>query len=146
MAAGFWDYFFDNDYSQRRDIEELRDQLSVASNTSGVVTATATLSRQVQDLSVLVQVLVRILEESGHLDGKVLRYRVEAELENMRSARAAFGPVSMGDALRASGASTEPVEAPPPTTPTICAKCGQTVPANRTTITASGTYCDRCAG
>ena len=146
MGAGFWDYFFDSDYRQRRDIEELRDQLSVASNTSGVVTATATLSRQVQDLSILVQVLVRMLEEAGNVDGKVLRYRVEAELENMRAAREAFGPMSMSDALRGGSSGNEPVETPPPTTPTLCAKCGQMVPANRTTITAMGTYCDRCAG
>ena len=145
MPVGFWDMFFDNDYRQREDINELRDQLVHATDTSHLARAAGTLSRQVQDLSVLVQMLVRMLEESGHLDGKVLRYRVEAELENMRAAREAFGPTSMADALRAGRAAGEPAEAPPPSTPTMCTRCGQTVPQNLTTITAGGVVCDRCA-
>ena len=145
MPVGFWDMFFDNDYRQREDINELRDQLVHATDTTHLARAAGTLSRQVQDLSVLVQMLVRMLEEAGHLDGKVLRYRVEAELENMRAAREAFGPTTMGDALRAGGVASEPVEAPPPSTPTMCTRCGQTVPQNLTTITASGVVCDRCA-
>jgi len=146
MAVGFWDMFFDNDYRQRSDINDIRDQLAIATDTSHIVTATATLSRQIQDLSVLVHVLIRLLEESGGVDGKMLRYRVEAELENLAAARRGFGPVSMGDALKAGGASAEPAEPPPNLTPTVCGKCGQTVPANRTTITANGVVCDRCAG
>ena len=145
MPVGFWDLFFDSDYRQRSDINELRDQLAHATDTSHLARAAGTLTRQVQDLSLLVSMLVRMLEESGHVDGKVLRYRVEAELENMRAARESMGPMSMGDALRAGGASSEPQEAPPPTTPTMCTRCGQTVPQNLTTITASGVVCDRCA-
>ena len=145
MPAGFWDYFFDNDYRQRADISDLRDQLAIATDTSHIANATATLHRQIGDLSVLVSTLVRMLEESGHVDSKVLRYRVEAELETMRAAYGP-GPASMGEALRAGGSSESPQEAPPPTTPTQCTKCGQTVPANRTTITANGVVCDRCAG
>jgi hypothetical protein len=144
MAVGFWDMFFDSDYRQRSDINDLREQLAVATDTSHLARAAGTLSRQVQDLSILVSLLVRMLEESGHLDGKTLRYRVEAELENMRAAREAFGPMSMGDALRSGGGSHQPVEVAPPTTPTMCMKCGQTVPQNRTVITATGVVCDRC--
>ena len=144
MPVGFWDMFFDSDYRQRSDINDLRDQLAVATDTSHLARAAGTLSRQVQDLSLLVQMLIRVLEESGHVDGKVLRYRVEAELENMRAAREAMGPMSMGDALRGPGSRNEPVEQPPPTTPTLCMKCGQTVPQNRTVITATGVVCDRC--
>src|SRR5688500_4380414 len=146
MPVGFWDMFFDNDYNQRSDINELRDQLAIATDTSHLARAAGTLSRQVQDLSLLVGMLVRMLEESGHVDGKVLRYRVEAELENMKAAREATGPMSMGDALRGGSAGGGPQEAPPPVTPTMCMKCGQTVPQNRTTITATGVVCDRCAG
>jgi hypothetical protein len=148
MAVGFWDMFFDSDYRQRSDINELRDQLATAADHSQVVAATSTMARQIQDLSVLVSMLVRMLEESGHVDGKVLRYRVEAELDNMRAARESFGATSMSEALRAGGssASSSPVEAPPPTTPTLCTKCKKTVPANRTTITADGVVCDQCAG
>jgi hypothetical protein len=146
MSVGFWDMFFDSDYRQRSDINELRDQLATAADHSQVAAASAAMHRQIQDLSVLVSMLVRMLEESGHVDGKVLRYRVEAELDNMRAARESFGPTSMGDALRAATTSAGPVEAPPPTTPTKCAKCGTTVPQNRTTITADGVVCDQCAG
>lgn len=145
MPVGFWDMFFDNDYRQREDINELREQLASATDTNHLARAASTLGRQVQDLSVLVQVLVRMLEESGHLDGKTLRYRVEAELENMRAIRESMGPLSMGDALRGGGSSARPQEAPPPTTPTLCVKCSRMVPQNQTTITANGVVCDRCA-
>jgi hypothetical protein len=143
MGVSFWDSFFDSDYRQRSDINDLRDQLAIASDTSHVVQATSVLSRQIQDLSVLVSMLVRLLEESGHVDGKMLRYRVEAELEAMQAARMG-NPTSLNDALHG-GASGGPRPEPPPTTPVLCRKCMKSVPANRTTITEIGEVCDECA-
>jgi hypothetical protein len=103
------------------------------------------MQRQLGDLGTLVSVLIRLLEESGHADMKVLRYRVEAELDAQLAARQQFGPTSIGD-LRASAANVSPPEPEAPTTPTTCTKCGSVVPQNRTTITVSGVVCDRCAG
>jgi hypothetical protein len=100
MPAGFWDYVFDNEYRQRRDIEELRDyESAVAGGISSLGGYTQQLRAQVNSLSVLVSVLVRMLEDSGHLDTKVLQYRVEAMLEEQAAAAQAHGPVDLGDAL-----------------------------------------------
>lgn len=148
MPVGFWDMFFDSDYRQREHINALRDDnVAVAGEIESVRAHAMRLQRQVGDLSVLVSVLVRLLEENGQIDSKVLRYRVEAELENIAAYRLQHGPTTMGQALAAGGtASVSPPEPEPPTTPTKCSKCGQTVPQNRTTITADGVVCDRCAG
>lgn len=147
MPVGFWDSFFDSDYRQRSDINDLRDSnADVAAGLHTVNTHAFRLQRQVTDLSVLVSVLVKLLEETGQLDAKILRYRVEAELEAMAAARSQGGPASLGETLRAGGPSSgSPPEPQAPTTPTTCGRCGQVVPANRTTITESGVVCDRCA-
>ena len=145
MPVGFWDMFFDSDYRQREDINELRQQLAISTDTSQLQRVVGTLQNKVRGLETLVSVLVKMLEEAGQLDAKVLRYRVEAEIESQEAARREAGVTSMSDALQGQAHAANPVEAPPPTTPTICSRCGQTVPQNLTTITASGTICDRCA-
>jgi len=100
MPAGFWDYVFDNEYRQRRDIEELRDyETAVQGGVSSLGGYTQQLRKQVNDLSVLVSVLVRMLEDSGHVDTKVLQYRVEAALEEQAAAVQAQGPVDLASAL-----------------------------------------------
>lgn len=144
MPVGFWDMFFDSDYRQRADINAMRDSdvayaAHVAADIDGVRAQCMQLHRQVGDLSILVGLLVRLLEESGHVDSKVLRYRVEAELELLAAARAAPRPQPAPDHI------ANPPEPQAPTTPTTCGKCGQVVPANRTTITERGVVCDRCA-
>ena len=135
MPVGFWDRFFDSDYRQRTDINELRaNSENVTSDLEILRSQCHRMQRQISDLSVLVGVLVKVLEESGQLDAKILRYRVEAELESLAAARV--------DAKRAQATAKV---IPPATTPTECGKCGQIVPANRTTITEAGVVCDRCA-
>ncbi len=137
MPATFWDRFWDSDYRQRTDIEDLRDSSEyVAMDVQRLGALVTNLQRQVSDLSMLASVLVKMLGESGQLDAKTLRYRVEAELEAAAAARMAPPPVA-GNA--------PPKAEPPPTTPTTCAKCKKVVPANRTTITEAGTICDECA-
>jgi hypothetical protein len=147
MAVGFWDGFFDNELRQRSDINDARADTAAVGYEVDVMRGTlGRMQRQIGDLSTLVSVLIRMLEESGHADMKVLRYRVEAELDAQRAAREQFGPTSIGD-LRATAAPTAaPPEPQVPTTPTTCEKCHSVVPQNRTTITATGVVCDRCAG
>jgi formylmethanofuran dehydrogenase subunit E len=146
MPVGFWDGFFDSDLRQRSDINDARaDAAAVGYEVDKMQGSLARMQRQIGDLSTLVSVLIRMLEESGNTDMKVLRYRVEAELDAQRAAREQFGPTSLGD-LRATPQAAAPVEPAPPTAPTTCAKCGIVVPQNRTTITANGVVCDRCAG
>ncbi len=135
MPVGFWDTFFDSDYRQRSDLNAVRDDAVATANEIDVVRGQVMrLQRQVSDLSILVNVLVRILEEGGNMDAKVLRYRVEAELEQLTAARM---PPPQPVAAK-------PPEPQAPTTPTLCRKCGQTVPANRTTFTETGVVCDGC--
>lgn len=136
MPVGFWEMFFDNDYRQREDINELRSALASGMDTSYLQHTIGMLQTKVRGLETLVSVLVKMLEESGQLDAKVLRYRVEAEIESQEAARreATVGSTS-----------GNPVEVPPPSTPTMCARCGKTVPQNLTTITVAGVICDRCA-
>jgi len=147
MPVGFWDMFFDSDYRQRSDINDTRESAAaVGYEVDSLRGTVARMQRQIGDLSVLVSVLIRLLEESGHADVKVLRYRVEAELDALAAARQQFGPTSIGDLRATAQASASPPEPEAPTTPTTCGKCGSVVPQNRTTITATGVVCDRCAG
>jgi len=100
MPAGFWDYVFDNEYRQRRDIEALRDYETAVSGGIGSLGGyTQQLRKQVNDLSALVSVLVKMLEEAGQVDSKVLRYRVEAMLEEQQAAVQSQGPVDLAGAL-----------------------------------------------
>jgi hypothetical protein len=145
MAVGFWEMFFDSDYRQREDINELRVALATTTDTSQLQRSVGTLQMKVRSLETLVTVLVKMLEDAGQLDAKVLRYRVEAEIEAQEALRREAGVMSMGEAFQSHAQAAAPVETPPPTTPTLCARCGQTVPQNQTTITATGTICDRCA-
>jgi molybdopterin/thiamine biosynthesis adenylyltransferase len=139
MAVGFFDMFFDSDYRQRSDINDARGEAGEAramvAHTSALLSAQiAKQMEQIRDLHVLSSVLARMLIDSGVIDEKVLRYRLEAELE-AEAERRAPKPVVR---------EVSPLEEPPPSTPTVCAKCGTTVPAHQTVITADGTLCDRC--
>jgi hypothetical protein len=147
MAVNFWDLFFDSNYRQRADINELRDlEWSTSSNVASIGAYTAQLRRQVHDLSMTVAILVKMLEEAGQIDAKTLRYRVEAEIEAMAAAEAqsrAGGPNSLNE-LPQTGPTAQPERPEPLTTLVSCVHCGAEVPANETTITERGTVCDRC--
>ncbi len=139
MAVGFFDMFFDSDYRQRSDINDARGEAGEAramvAHTSALLsTQIAKQMEQIRDLHVLTSVLARILIDSGVIDEKVLRYRLEAELDAERERRAPKPVVR----------EARPAEEPPPATPTVCSKCGKTVPAHQTVITADGTVCDAC--
>ncbi|MCX5743194.1 MAG: hypothetical protein NT062_11940 [Proteobacteria bacterium] len=143
MAVGFFDMFFDSEYRQRDDINDLRDrESSLAGDLSALGQQNAMLRQQVHELSMVVNVLVKMLEEAGHVEAKILRYRVEAELDAQAAQRS--NAPGLGASLYGAPADDRPVDAPPPTTPTTCSRCGAQVPANLTVITADGVVCDRC--
>lgn len=144
MAVGFFDMFFDSEYRQRSDINEVRGDAAearamVAETSAFLGEKIRTQATQIRDLHMLVSVMARMLIDAGIVDEKVLRYRLEAEMEADIERRAA-----QNAARFASTSEPRPVEAPPPATPTVCAKCGKTVPAHQTVITADGTLCDSC--
>src|SRR5260221_14609233 len=126
--GAFLDMFLDSDYVARRDaadaqhtahdamfygelalqnVDQLRDQVLAQ-------------REQIRDLGVLVATLVKILGEANVVDPKVVRYRVEAEIE-------------------------ERTEAAKPTNRMVaCTRCGNQVAAARTEMTEDGMVCDMC--
>ena len=128
MALGFFDAFFDNDYRRRRDINAAEHEAHDARFYGDLALENVEqLRKQVLDqrdhlreLSVLVSVLVKMLSEAGTADDKVLRYRVEAELE------------AMADAAK------------PTARLETCIRCKAQVVAAQTSMTEDGAVCDRC--
>lgn len=85
---------------------------------------------ELSQLGLLVGVLVRMLGEQGGVDPKVLRYRVDAELEAVEEAK-----------LRA----RQKAQSATPTGPQEqCVRCDRRVPRTATTLTPEGPTCDEC--
>jgi hypothetical protein len=110
-----------NQHAQQREIDALAGDGAVLQYDLAQLTQRlAQLQRTVFELSVLNQVAMQMLADAGHLDLDVVRYRVEAQLEELAATRIA------------------PKLA-------ICTRCGRQVPATQTTLTGDGTLCDLCA-
>lgn len=136
MGVSFFETFFDNDLRQREDINDAREATEelrelAASNIAQLHRIVATQRDQLRDLSVAVSVLVKMLAEHGVLDDKVLRYRVEAEIEERLEAAKRPPPATAADAaLR----------------PVTCSKCLQARSPSQTIMTEHGAVCDpNCA-
>src|SRR5882757_2700274 len=94
-TPSFFQYWFDSDYRQRRDIEETSDQVHALEDQltrSGM--AMVSLHTQIAELSATVSVLLKMLGDAGQVDMKVLRYRVEAELDVHRAPASDPEPVA----------------------------------------------------
>jgi len=132
MGVSFFEMFFDSDYRQRSDINDARDEAAevrevALTNIAQLHRIVATQRDQIRDLSVAVSVLVKMLAEQGVLDDKVLRYRVEAEVEERIEAAKRPAPVTDEDTqLR----------------PMTCTRCQQTRAPSQTIMTADGAVCD----
>lgn len=122
---GLFDYWFDSEWKQRDDINELQGTAGAAAYSAEMAQQhLAQLRPLVFELSATVAVLVKMLAEAGQLDPKVLQYRIEAELEARRNWRPAPPP-------------------PPSPIPNIkCVRCGREVPPSTTIMTADGAVCD----
>ena len=118
MAVGFFDLFFDSEYRQRQDINALESmETSIAGDVAVVGAQLRRLQVSFRELSATTAVLMEMLAEAGQLDPKVVRYRVEAKLEEML--------------------------APPAGPSTVrCVLCGRDVPAASTLVTGDGPTCD----
>lgn len=143
--AGFWDfdgywqtimsssYWFDSEWKQRRDINELQvEEAQVETDLSRVRVALAQTQRQVMELSLTIVVMARLLQEAGQLDLDAVHAKVDAELEKLRPKPA---PIV-----------AHPGKSRPPDVQVTCARCGALVMSSGTTITEKGTVCDSCAG
>jgi hypothetical protein len=138
-VSDFFTYWFDSEYRQRRDINSLQMEESALADTMATLSGRInTLRGQVNDLSLTVAVLVKMLQEANVADPKVLQYRVQAEKEAIADAAAEHARAL------AAAAHVSPLKPPPPVFQVRCDGCGNTVPSTRTTITERGTLCDVC--
>src|SRR5690348_18261450 len=87
--GGFWDfdgywqtvlsssYWFDSEWKQRRDINELQvEEAQVETDLARVRVALAQTQRQMMELSLTVVVMAQLLQEAGHLDLAAVHARV----------------------------------------------------------------------
>jgi hypothetical protein len=75
--VALFDYLFDSEYKQRRDIELTRAASSDLSSNLGNVTYDVTsLKKTVHERSATVHVLVQVLAERGGLDLEAVKARV----------------------------------------------------------------------
>lgn len=114
-----FDYLFDNEYRQRRDIERNETATSALSaNVSGVATDLGTLRYQVRELQTLVHVLVTMLAEKGQLDVADVKHRLATELRK---------PL-VGEAKEVN-----------------CVRCGQKAMSDKLVKVGTDLWCRHCA-
>ena len=116
----------DHEYRQRLEIEDAlgREQV-LGANADSVSTYIRGLQRDVDELRVTVGILVQMLAEANQVDATVVRYRVEAALDELHAAQPADN--------------TARTEMPATTT---CVRCRHEVPTASTVMTAGGACCD----
>jgi hypothetical protein len=135
MPSSFWQFYFtDSPWRRRQDIDRAIE--SEALDVGMLQMRMNELSRELHEAQLTLAALMKVMSEMGQLDPRAVQTRVEAELEAMRPPPPA-PPAPSAPA---------PVKQPPPSFDVRCDRCGNTVPSTRTTITASGTLCDSCAG
>ena len=120
---GFW--IWDSQVLQRRDINEALDREEVLqSNVDSMATYIRGLRQDIDELRVTVGILVQMLAEANQVDPTVIRYRVEAALDELHA------PPPVKDA---------PAGMPATIT---CVRCRRDVPPANTVMTADGARCD----
>src|SRR5262249_32066560 len=117
-----FNYLFDNDYLQRRDIERLERRVDSLPKGSPAPPADIDdMRRQIKELSALVHVLVTIATEKGALDVPDLKARLAAEL-----ARPTAAPVT-------------------PEHIVACVRCGTKLGASQAVKIGRDMFCHACA-
>lgn len=129
-------YMFDNDWQQRRDIEELRDQQyrlaidRVGSSSGGASEKwVSEIASEVKELAATVHVLMQMLAEKGGLDVAEVERRVDAELKP---------PAKVQKAQR-------PAKPQGPATDETCTKCNVQDRSTEMVRVGSGWFCRPCA-
>jgi hypothetical protein len=147
-------WFLNNEWHQRQAINdaaaEINSLRAERSDAHGAINRLFALDRaQGQELAALrvtVEVLSNLLIESGVVDEKSLRYRIEAAWANQELLEPPAPPPSAYETLSAPvAAAPPPAPEPVPDQPVECARCFEKVPRSRTQITEQGTVCDLCA-
>jgi hypothetical protein len=119
-------FFWDTQVRQRRDINEALDREdALQSNVDSMRTHIRGLHQDIDELRVTVGILIQMLAEANQVDPTVIRYRVEAALDELH----APPPVN------------KPASNRMPATIT-CVRCRREVPPESTVMTADGARCD----
>lgn len=125
-------FMFDNDWQQRRDIEELRDQQLQMIASSGPSGASekwvGEIAAEVRELAATVQVLMQMLAEKGGLDVVEVERRVDAELKPKPKVKQA-----------------KPVKPQGSVTDEVCTKCGIKDRSTEMVKVGSAWFCRPCA-
>lgn len=131
-------YMFDNDWQQRRDIEELRDQHyrlaidRVGSSSGGASEKwVSEIASEVKELAATVHVLMRMLAEKGGLDVAEVERRVDEELKP---------PAKVQQAKP-----ERPAKPQGPVTDETCTKCNITDRSTEMVRVGSAWFCRPCA-
>jgi hypothetical protein len=128
-------YMFDNDWQQRRDIEELRDQqyrmaLDRVGSSSGGASEkwVSEIASEVKELAATVHVLMQMLAEKGGLDVAEVERRVDEELKPRPKPKA-----------------ERPAKPQGPITDETCTKCGVQDRSSEMVRVGSAWFCRPCA-
>jgi hypothetical protein len=134
MPVTFWDRFFDSDHRRRTDIGDLQDrEEAITDEIASHASQLHRLEEQVEELSMTVAALMKVMAEVGQLDPLAVRLRVKAELV----ARLPSVPAPQTRVVQAHS-----VKEQPPELTVDCARCGARV--RQPTISDAGTLCDEC--
>ncbi len=127
-------YLFDNDWNQRRDIEELREQqfattMALIGSSGGASEKwVKEIAAEVKELAATVHVLMQMLAEKGGLDVAEVERRVDEELKPKPKAKA-----------------PRPVKPQGPITDEKCTKCGVQDRSSEMVRVGSAWFCRPCA-
>lgn len=126
----FWEGFWTNAVVYR---DELDRALAIEANDVSALSSRAhDQAHAIHELQLTVAALMQVLAELGRLDPHAVQSKVEAAVAELRPP-----PPKPNEA--------HPHKTATPVFEVRCDKCGEVVPSTRTTITARGTLCDRCA-
>ncbi len=127
-------FMFDNDWQQRRDIEELRDQQLRMIGSTGPSGASekwvGAIAAEVKELAATVQVLMQMLAEKGGLDIAEVERRVDTELKPKPKVKAA---------------KSVKAKVQGPVTDEKCGKCGIGDRSSEMVRVGSAWFCRPCA-
>jgi hypothetical protein len=129
-----WDAFFGNQYADRQAINQNADELDTVQ--TEIEKLNKLVHRQADDLLLMRAFVIGIVEVL-HAKAPFDQAELDAAVSEAYAQLTAPPPVDPNANM--------PVPAKRDERPITCAKCGKSVPAYRTNITASGEVCDACS-
>ena len=164
-----WKYLFDSEFSQRHDIEQLREELAMETEASVGLAAAATtqlqkLAQRTVRLELVVEALIRVLEVRRVMTRDELTLMIQridladgvedgciGPDQGLRAPACAWGGHPVNPQREVCIYCDRPLPRRPPvsspaavTRAVRCTRCGGTVPERDTYFTESGLVCSAC--